>query len=581
MSTSLDHRVAVAPDGTTGDARDDALSTVREYLERVLHRSREPLPPVGFAVDWADQPSRHSVVPGVPRVPLPRPLAEDPAAGPAPAAAAALTAASRTATTSRSQGDADAAVDLALVSDLLGCQTPVARRLELNWNEDATRKLHLPDAVWGRPTPSGGGMYPAEVYLVAHGHDGLPDGVFHHDTAHHALERVSTADRTAPLRAATGATARAFLVVTVRFWKNAFKYSSFCYHVVCQDVGCLLGSWRLLLAARGVPCHPSAWFDDAVVGDVVGVDGRTEAPFLVLPLGATAPAEPDSAMAADDAAASRPDEGSPPGAPLHLPRPAGPVARERSRRTLQFPLVVGAHAACTLTDPGPPPRRTGKRSRTAGTVPDGARLPLPPSGGGAGVVGSLRVRRSAFGLAARTRPVPLAGVADVLRAAHGVGGAPLDTLSEQGRVGVWLLNGTVEGLAPCAYRYDGESDTLVAGPDIRLEELQELYPLSNYNIGQVGALLALTVDVEDHLGLFGARGYRTACLDVGTACQATYLAAASHGIGVGAVLGVDTTEVDRMLGTPSQERTLLCLLLGTERPSAAFEQLLHVPGGAR
>ena len=56
-----------------------------------------------------------------------------------------------------------------------------------------------------------------------------------------------------------------YLVATLRFWKNAFKYNSFSYHVVTQDVGALLASWRLVLAAAGLAVEPVLWFDEAPI----------------------------------------------------------------------------------------------------------------------------------------------------------------------------------------------------------------------------------------------------------------------------------------------------------------------------
>lgn len=544
--------VGRTPGRRDGDA---AVQTARGYLERILHRTRSPLPPIGFKVDWDDQPLRHTIVPGVPRLPLEPPLVDRHDEAPASLAVAV----ERTVQGGLPQ------ITFRTLSDLLGCQGIVGRRLELNWNEDSTRKLHLTEPVWARPTASGGGMYPAETYLVAQDDPHLPDGVFHYDSAHHSLERLARADRTADLRRATSVAATAYLVVAVRFWKNAFKYNSFCYHVVAQDVGCLLASWRLVLGAEGAACHPVGWFDDDVVARAIGVDGQREAPFLVVPVGRT-----PAVRGGEDLAV-----------PVH-DRPDRHPTIERSRRVREFPLVQEVHAACSLTEPGPPPA-TNLSVGTFPPLPIAPVVALPPGPpGGLGVLSSLRERRSSFGLLARTRPVPLEALAEVLRLTSTVTAAPMDTLPEVPRVRLWVLNGTVDGLAANAYRFEPATDSLVQGPAVDLDELQQLYPLSNYNIGQLGALVAITVNVDAYLSAYGARGYRTAGIDVGVACQAMYVAAASHGLGAGAVLGVDTTAIDALVQAPGQERTLLCMMLGTERaPSASFAQTLHERAGGR
>lgn len=532
---------------------DADLATARDYAGRILHRARTPLPPLGFRVDWDDQPLRHTVLRGVTRLPLAPPLAGPGAGGPAdvPVAVAARRALA---------DDGPPPVTLDQLGDLLACHGVLGRRLELNWNEDSARKLHLSQAVWARPTASGGGMYPMESYVVAHGDAHLPDGVLHHDSAHHSLDVLTRADRTAELAAATGVATTAYLVVSVRFWKNAFKYNSFCYHVVSQDVGCLLASWRLVLAGHGLTCHPVTWFDDAAVARVIDVDGQDEAPFLVVPLG-------------------RPVAARPAPAPGSAVRP-GAVTRhdrvERSARVRRFPLVQQVHAACTRPDPGPVPDAS----------PGLAVFPAPPPGpvveavpgpSGLGTRAALRARRSSFGLLSRTRPLPLAALASVLDVTRTLATAPVDTLAATApRTRLWVLAAHVEGLERRAYCVDTATGALHGGPAVDLDALQRLYPLSNYSLGQLSAVVAVTVNLEEYLASYGARGYRTAGIEVGHACQAMYVAGAAHDVGVGAVLGVDTTAIDALAGVRGAERTLLCMMLGTERrPSASYDQTLH------
>lgn len=50
---------------------EDRTQMVSDYVEAVFRRGREPMEPVGFNPDWADQPSRHKTYLGVRRFPLP------------------------------------------------------------------------------------------------------------------------------------------------------------------------------------------------------------------------------------------------------------------------------------------------------------------------------------------------------------------------------------------------------------------------------------------------------------------------------------------------------------------------------
>ena len=156
-------------------------------------------------------------------------------------------------------------------------------------------------------------MYPAESYLVI-GHSGpLPAGVYHYDTAHHSLDRLSIGDQCDAIAAATGVRADLYAVSALRFWKNTFKYHSFGYHVVTQDVGALLASWRLVLAAHRIPAEAVLWFDESAVGAVLEVDECDEAPFIVVPLGPAATGPPAPARRRLRTGSGSPRPRQPPG----------------------------------------------------------------------------------------------------------------------------------------------------------------------------------------------------------------------------------------------------------------------------
>lgn len=155
-----------------------------------------------------------------------------------------------------------------------------------NWNQDVAKRTHFEHAVWGRGTASGGGMYPVELYLVSGASGPLLPGVYHYHTGQHVLERLLLGDVGSTVRAALGAagTGDSFLLAAIRFWKNSFEYNSFCYHVVTQDLGALLGSWELLAGALGVPLRRLLCFDPAPLDRLLGFDSDQEGVFAVVPV---------------------------------------------------------------------------------------------------------------------------------------------------------------------------------------------------------------------------------------------------------------------------------------------------------
>src|SRR5215204_1580085 len=168
------------------------IEICREYEESVIRRAsdwRNALVPRSHTVNWDDQPSRFKVYFDTPRLPLPERMA----------------ALGTLADTAARPGDEVARGDLSLeeLATLLRLSNGVLRRkLDINWNLDHNGRAAHAHAVYGRPAASGGGMYPYELYLVTGGGRALLPGVYHYDTAHHALEQLVAGDVSRRVRAA-------------------------------------------------------------------------------------------------------------------------------------------------------------------------------------------------------------------------------------------------------------------------------------------------------------------------------------------------------------------------------------------
>jgi len=520
----------------------------RDYAEAVFRRGREPLPPANFEPNWADQPSRHKVYREVTRVPLPR--ADGVRLGPPRTAAATP----------------GTAWDLGGLAALLRLSYGVLdRRLRVDWNHDAHNRMHFPQTAWGRGTASGGGMYPLEVYLVTAGRDGLLPGVYHYSTAHHALDRLATGNAVDRVGAAlldhpAAADTDDYLLVSVRFWKNSFKYNSFCYHVVTQDLGALLGSWELIAAGLDWSWQRLLWFDDRAMDDVLGLDTDEESVLAVVPLprGGAGPAHSGPVRAAGSALTA-------PRSPAAVaPRTPRRPCFERSTTLLRFELVDRVHGASLVrTEPRPAPPRLAD--------PEPARNPveLPEPVGddrtGADLTELLRRRHSAFGSFAGAA-LSLADTATVLAAAAGATRYASDVTDPASPLtGLHLVANRVDALPAGAYHYRPGAHRLE--PVVRQPVaafLQRCYFLQNYNLAEVGAVLAISAPLDPLLAHYGNRALRLVNSEVGSVAQTVYLTTTALGIGCGAVLGVDNIAMNELLGLDGTDRrTFLFLLLGS------------------
>ncbi|GAA2070131.1 SagB family peptide dehydrogenase [Actinomadura alba] len=563
-----DHLPSVASEAGDQRGPQSGAEIALDYARRMFERQHVPLPPLGFQVDWADQPSRHKLYQDAVKVPLPEPFRSMPSVG--------FDTAVRTARSPAAARDADVP-GLGVLATMLGCCGLTDRRTEPNWNDDSTAKIRAEQAVWARPTASGGGMYPAESYLVVGRRGPLAAGVYHYDTAHHSLDRLAIGDRCAEIATATGVRAELYAVSTLRFWKNAFKYNSFAYHVVSQDVGALLASWRLVLAAHGAPAEPVLWFDEAAVSAVLDVDGHDEAPFVVVPLG---PATEPPAAGRD---------------PAERIRVGGPHrVWERSRRVRSFELVGRVHAAALVGDrprPGPDAARAGAEFGTrfgsfdTGTA--GPALPGPaPRPGDLDVGTALLARRTSFGLFSARPALDIEDLGWVLSSVTAAGHAGTDVAPaprDHAWTRLWVLSNSVAGLEQRVYGYDAARGRLVAGAPVDVAGLQRFYALTNYSLPEVAAIVVVTGRLDALVAAYGARGYRMLGIEVGQAAQTAYLAATARGLGVGAVLGLDNIGLDELLGIDGTgEKSMIFMLLGHERrPRPRYDHGLYRFGAGR
>jgi SagB-type dehydrogenase family enzyme len=536
---------------TQDQVAQDPVTVVRDYAEAVFHRGRVPMEPLNFQPNWHDQPSKHKTYLGVSRLPLPTAL-------PDLATAGEVLLGPDTGTADRQGWTLDAVAAMLRLS-----YGALNRRLRVGWNQDTDTRIHYNNALWGRGTASGGGMYPLEMYWVAGGSGPLTPGVYHYSTAHHGLERLISGDLTDRVRAAiadeTGAAADQFLLVTTRFWKNSYKYNSFCYHVVNQDAGALLGSWEVLARGMRRPLRRVLWFDDEALNGLLGLRTLEESVLAVAPL----PWSGDAPGGAGGRAAT--------------PATGGPLIDrayyERSQVILRFEQTEVAHTATLLTGtPRPDPAAIAALIPQPVTSPQPVPLPaVGPPDLDRSVAEAIHDRQSSFGAFISQPPLALDKLGTVLAGTASAQRYAGDVKPDAPLTRLFVLANRVTGLASGTYAYEAGAHRLHPIQELDLATfLQRAYYLTNYNLDQVAAVIAISANLDSALDVYGSRGYRVLNTEVGAVAQTAYLAASAAKVGCGAVLGFDNIAIDEIVGLDRHdERTFLFLLLGNERTDPA------------
>lgn len=529
----------------------------RDYAQAVFERSTKQMKPYNFIPNFTDQPSRFKTYIDVERVALPTDFPEKLAS-----------MAEILERISTPQTESPALSPDQLFAILQFTHGALNRRVRVTWNHDA-KSLAVYSAspfAYGRGTPSGGGMYPTEIYWASGPGGSLVPGLYHYDNAHHALERLFTGDVTRRIQAAVfehpfAMKTDQFLLISLNFWKNSFKYNSFCYHVITQDIGALLCSLRLMAAGFHSDLHPILWYRDDELNQLLGLEKAYENVFAVVPVPGNAQAEPPYPFRDKHQSAAQ---------------CARPLVRkdsfQRSKKIIRFETNEEMHEATLITDEARP--ETHEAFRACAEVPSGCeRVLLPPPDRDllqSDLLETFMKRRSSFGSFSAHVPLSRNELATLLYFGSAVRHYVSDLKPANGKphfTRLMVFINHVEGIEPGAYAYDQEQHCLLPSrkEDMTLA-LQQNYFLQNYNLAETGVLIAIVGAVDEMFQVYGNRGYRILNAEVGMVVQGLYMAATALSIACGAALGFNNIALNTFLGLDgTNQKTLLFLMAGHER----------------
>ncbi|MFE5320920.1 SagB family peptide dehydrogenase [Paenibacillus sp. NPDC056579] len=412
-----------------------------------------------------------------------------------------------------------------------------------------------PMRTYRRFVPSGGGLYPNELYVYLRTEVGVP-GLYHYDAAHHRLVLLRKGDFDSYLTRALGnrcdlSSCFGAIFVSTMVWKNAFKYSTFAYRLQGLDSGVLLGQMQEAAKRFGYASRVHFRFLDRAVGHLLGLSGSEENIFAVVPLSV----QRDIAWI-EDAGGTR------------MQVTADELCRElpavqhdyyvRSRSVKQILQLTQMNEATAIDS-----LSTFRRFEPVNRAESGLQTVYLPS-----------VKRLSFDLAAasRARHSPESEFVLGRVTAHQLAALlqeaavsfayrnDLDGVAESlpTRVALYGCFYNVEGIPDGAYRYDAAAHALrrVLAGDHRLR-LQQGMTLHNVNLFQVPICLHIAGDNEHLIPQLGYRGYRIQQMEAGMLLQRLLLAATALGMGGRPLLGFQAGLCDELYRMSMQGRTSL------------------------
>jgi len=141
-----------------------------------------------------------------------------------------------------------------------------------------------------RAAPSGGALYPIELYVVVNNVDTLEKGLYHYQVKDSSLALIKAGDFNKDIHIASHEQAAVgnspiTIIITARFERSTRKYTDRGYRYTYIECGAVGENIFLQTISMGLGTVMVGAFNDDKLNDFVGIDGVEEAALLIMPIG--------------------------------------------------------------------------------------------------------------------------------------------------------------------------------------------------------------------------------------------------------------------------------------------------------
>jgi len=429
-----------------------------------------------------------------------------------------------------------------------------------------------------RASPSAGGLYPAELYLISRGTHLLPAGLYNYQARTHSLMRYWDDHCWQALQAAcfwhpTLASTQIALVVTGVFYRSAWRYQDRAYRRIFLDTGHLLGNIELASALADYRPHLIGSFADQAMAELMYLSGGEEGVLAVLPLADLLAVEQN--LSHYNAVFSATVQ-------TNFPNVEEGQLLSYFHQATEIPASIDSPAWRIRSQDIPSPEAADSPPSSdpfeaAQVLEDKYNFPFclkvstqtPPLDWGEDLTGiettilKRRSTRSYSGASISLKDLTL--MLDFTYQAHhyvdqGLDGDP--DYFDLNLLQTFLVVLGVEGLDEGCYYYAPKSQEL---RQVRFKNFRrELYYLClGQELGRdAAAVLFHTADLKTAIDTYGDRVYRYLHMDAGHLGQRLNLAAVRLGLGVSGIGGFFDDQVNEVLGIPEDEAVIYITTLG-------------------
>jgi len=165
----------------------------------------------------------------------------------------------------------------------------LAKVLMLSYGVNRSNKdSHFPRPF--RVIPSGGALYPLEIYLHARRVDGLDPGLYHYDPEDQMLDVLRPCDESDLIiphivQKDLAQSAAVYIFVSAVFARSTFKYGDRGYRFVLLEAGHLAQNATLTAQEMGLATCNIGGYSDRAIDRYMGIDGLNESVIYMMFLG--------------------------------------------------------------------------------------------------------------------------------------------------------------------------------------------------------------------------------------------------------------------------------------------------------
>lgn len=520
-----------------------------------LHFDTDKARPPELEVDWEDAPLSYKLYQGLPVIPLSPeiPLSID---------------------TRDSSGQPDIREIGYVLWYVYGLTQICQSVLPLDSINEDMNTFHS----YRRFTPSGGALYPNEIYVYLKLAD-LPFGVYHYDAAHHRLILLREGNFDLYLNQSLGnrcdvSACFGTVFVSTFFWKNFYKYHNFSYRLQGLDAGVVIG--QLLETSKRFRFSSGVYYQflDRAVNHLLGLCEQEESVYAIIPL---------SKKPVNIRYVNREEDMEKADAVAGLCRSLAAIRHKhyvRSQKVRDYPDLIRMNEASMLESPLSFIQMKKKTCSNYSLK----MIFLPRVKKGKYDFAAICQRRFSPEMDFVLSKVNKYDLSALLLAAtddfpyrNDLDDTGKNERMVKSRVELYVCVHSIEGIQDGAYRYDHDAHALhEIEPGNKGFLLQKAMTFANVNLLQVPVCFHVVGD-KDHLtSCLGYRGYRIQQMEAGILAQRLLLAASALGMGGHPLLGFHASLCDKIYKLGREEKTcLLQIPVGHHRQRPRLEGGIH------